>query len=95
MLSGVDLVVPPGSIVGIHGENGSGKSTLLRVLAGLVLPAEGSAKVFGEPPTSAAVRLRIGAAIDTPAFYGWMSGVGYSEDADRHGRRAGSRSRAR
>ncbi len=66
-----------GSIVGIRGENGSGKSTALRVLAGLVIPDSGHVEVFGEPPTSVAVRLRIGAAIDTPAFYGWMSGVGF------------------
>ena len=66
VLSEVDLAVPSGSIVGIRGENGSGKSTMLRVLAGLVFPKSGSATVFGEPPTSAAVRLRIGAAIDTP-----------------------------
>lgn len=77
VLSEVDLSVPAGSIVGISGENGSGKSTLLRVLAGLLIPRSGSATVFGEPPTSATVRLRIGAAIDTPAFYGWMSGLGY------------------
>lgn len=77
VLSEVDLTVATGSIVGIRGENGSGKSTLLRVLAGLLIPQSGSATVFAELPTSAAVRLRIGAAIDTPAFYGWMSGLGF------------------
>lgn len=77
VLSKVDLAVSAGSIVGVRGENGSGKSTMLRVLAGLLIPNSGSAWVFGEPPTSAMVRLRIGATIDTPTFYGWMSGLGY------------------
>jgi ABC-2 type transport system ATP-binding protein len=77
VLSNVDFQIASGEVVGIHGENGSGKSTLLRVLAGLLIPDIGSVEVFGSAPTDALVRLRIGAAIDTPAFYGWMSGRGF------------------
>jgi len=77
VLSDVDFQIASGEIFGIRGENGSGKSTLLRVLAGLLIPDTGSAEVFGSSPTDASVRLRIGAAIDTPAFYGWMSGRGF------------------
>jgi ATPase subunit of ABC transporter with duplicated ATPase domains len=35
IFSGVDLVVPPGKVIGLVGANGAGKSTLLRMLAGL------------------------------------------------------------
>ena len=50
LLSGVDLVLAPGTRVGLVGPNGSGKSTLLRVLAGL-RPAEGGT-VRLSPPTA-------------------------------------------
>jgi len=35
IFSGADLVVPPGTVIGLVGANGAGKSTLLRMLAGL------------------------------------------------------------
>jgi len=41
VLSGVDVVVPPGARVGLIGENGVGKSTLLRILAGVEVPDAG------------------------------------------------------
>nr|WP_246232272.1 ATP-binding cassette domain-containing protein [Nakamurella aerolata] len=41
VLSGVDLSITAGSVLGIYGENGSGKSTLLRVLAGVSRPDHG------------------------------------------------------
>ncbi|UYN83402.1 MAG: ABC-F family ATP-binding cassette domain-containing protein [Microcella sp.] len=41
VLSGVDLVVPPGARLGLIGENGAGKSTLLRLLAGVDEPDGG------------------------------------------------------
>ena len=40
-LRGVDLVVPPATVIGLAGENGAGKSTLLKVLAGIYTPDEG------------------------------------------------------
>jgi branched-chain amino acid transport system ATP-binding protein len=47
-LSGVDVVVPEGSVVGVLGPNGAGKSTLLRAVAGLVAPAAGAIMHRGE-----------------------------------------------
>jgi ABC-2 type transport system ATP-binding protein len=45
-LSGVDLNIPKGSVVGVLGPNGSGKTTLLKHIAGLTLPSRGSVKTF-------------------------------------------------
>lgn len=47
-LAGVDLEVPAGRFVSIVGPSGCGKSTLLRVLAGLLVPTVGEARVNGE-----------------------------------------------
>ena len=51
VLHGVDLVVPPGSRIGLVGPNGAGKSTLLRLLAGEVEPDRGT--VRRNPPALA------------------------------------------
>ena len=46
-LRGIDLEVPPGVIFGYLGPNGAGKTTTIRLLAGLMRPTAGSARVFG------------------------------------------------
>ncbi len=46
-LDDVDLVVPPGGVVGLLGPNGAGKTTLVRVLATLLAPTAGRARIFG------------------------------------------------
>src|SRR5688572_9246615 len=46
-LDGVDLRVPAGSVYGVLGPNGAGKTTAVRVLATLLRPDGGEAKVFG------------------------------------------------
>ncbi len=43
----LDLTVEPGGVTGILGPNGSGKSTLIRILATLLTPDAGTARVFG------------------------------------------------
>ncbi|GAA1374113.1 ATP-binding cassette domain-containing protein [Streptomyces beijiangensis] len=50
MLRGVDLDLPPHTVVRVEGVNGSGKSTLLRLLAGIDTPTEGS--LTGRPRTA-------------------------------------------
>jgi ABC-2 type transport system ATP-binding protein len=46
-LSGIDLEIPQGEFFGLLGPNGAGKTTLISVLAGLVQPDRGSARVMG------------------------------------------------
>src|SRR6187455_1177913 len=46
-LDGVDLTVQPGELFGLLGPNGAGKTTLIKILTTLLLPTDGTAKVFG------------------------------------------------
>ncbi|MDO9352581.1 MAG: ATP-binding cassette domain-containing protein [Solirubrobacteraceae bacterium] len=61
-LDGVDLVVPAGTILGVLGPNGAGKTTAVRVLATLLRPDAGEARVGGKDVVrdAAAVRGLIG-----------------------------------
>jgi len=58
-VSGVDLAVSPGEVVGLLGGNGAGKTTLIRMLLGLLRPSDGDIRLFGGPPGRAA-RKRVG-----------------------------------
>jgi branched-chain amino acid transport system ATP-binding protein len=49
ILKGVDLSLDAGEIVCVIGPNGAGKSTLLKVIAGILVPHQGSVRFRGEP----------------------------------------------
>jgi ABC-2 type transport system ATP-binding protein len=72
----LDLVVPRGSVYGFLGPNGSGKTTTIRMLLGLIWPTAGSYRVLGEamPGANAKVLPQVGALIEGPAFYPWLTG---------------------
>lgn len=73
-VDGLSLRVRPGEVYGFLGPNGSGKTTTLRMLLGLAAPTAGSATVLGAEPGSAESLARIGAMIESPAFYPYLSG---------------------
>ena len=70
-LNGVSVAVPAGQTLGVFGSNGAGKTTLLRVLATLLRPHGGTARVLdGELPGEAwKVRGRIGLLGHEPLLY--------------------------
>ncbi len=70
----LDLRVRRGEVYGFLGPNGAGKTTTLRMLVGLVRPTSGAATVLGAPPGARAGLSRIGAMIEQPAFYPYLSG---------------------
>lgn len=61
-VDGISFTLAPGKILGLLGPNAAGKSTTLRMIAGLILPTCGQARVFGYDPVrqGRAVRQRIG-----------------------------------
>ncbi|MGC5286914.1 ATP-binding cassette domain-containing protein [Micromonospora sp. DT231] len=57
-LAGIDLQVPAGTVYGLLGPNGAGKTTAVRVLATLLRPDGGSARVFGHDVVTDADKVR-------------------------------------
>src|SRR6266568_1037428 len=57
-VDGVDLAVPPGMVLGLLGPNGAGKTTVVRMLATLLRPDAGYARVCGADITEQADRVR-------------------------------------
>ncbi|HZB77590.1 MAG TPA: ABC transporter ATP-binding protein [Solirubrobacteraceae bacterium] len=71
VLRDVSFTLAPGATVAVFGANGAGKSTLLRILAGLLTPHAGSARVLGAalPREAWKVRGRIGLLAHEPLLY--------------------------
>ncbi len=69
----LDLEVKRGQVFGMLGPNGSGKTTTLGMLMGVVNPTSGSFSWFGQPATHE-TRKKIGAVLEHPIFYPYLSG---------------------
>jgi len=69
----LDLEIERGSVFGILGPNGSGKTTTLGVLLDVTRPNAGTFTWFGNPPDKAQ-RKKIGAILEVPLFYPYLSG---------------------
>ena len=70
VLTGLDLDIPPGQVVGLLGPSGSGKSTLLRSIVGVQILRAGSVTVLGHPAGSPALRREVGYVTQSPSVYG-------------------------
>ena len=71
----LDLDVGRGEVYGFIGPNGAGKTTTIRMLLGLIEPSGGAAELFGEPLGARRPGLRrVGALIEEPAFWPYLSG---------------------
>src|SRR5688572_4361564 len=57
-VDGVDLAVPRGTVYGVLGPNGAGKTTTIRMLATLLRPDAGSARVLGHDVVDEAAAVR-------------------------------------
>jgi ABC-2 type transport system ATP-binding protein len=73
-LAGLDLTVEAGQVFGFLGANGAGKTTTMRILLGLVAPSSGRAWLNGKQVPDPAGLARVGAMIEEPAFYPWLTG---------------------
>jgi daunorubicin resistance ABC transporter ATP-binding subunit len=96
-LDGLELLVEPGTVFGLLGPNGAGKTTLVRVLATLLGPTAGRARVLGHDVVaeSLAVRRRIGLAGQFAAVDGELTGRENLEMIGRLYRLSGTEARAR
>jgi ABC-2 type transport system ATP-binding protein len=72
-LDRLSLSIPPGGIYGILGANGAGKSTFFRLCLDLLRPGGGELTVLGGRPGSAKIRRAIGAMIETPRYYPFLT----------------------
>jgi len=70
----LDLSIARGETYGLLGPNGAGKTTTLRMLVGLIRPTSGEVRVLGLPPGDPKGLARLGAMIETPSFYPFLSG---------------------
>ncbi len=71
-LHNVSFSVPQGSIYGLLGPNGSGKTTTLGIVLDVLNASAGTFQWFGQP-YSGSVKRRIGAILETPNFYPYLS----------------------
>jgi ABC-2 type transport system ATP-binding protein len=72
----LSLTIPAGAVAGFIGPNGAGKTTTMAMLLGLVAPTSGSGTVLGASLDDPAAYLgRVGALIETPAFWPGLTGI--------------------
>ncbi|HLT71458.1 MAG TPA: ATP-binding cassette domain-containing protein [Cyclobacteriaceae bacterium] len=72
-VNNLNLTVGRGQVFGMLGPNGSGKTTTLGMLMGVINPTSGDFSWMGEPP-SHHIRKKIGAVLEHPIFYPYLSG---------------------
>jgi ABC-2 type transport system ATP-binding protein len=80
-VSGIDLDVPAGQLVGLLGPNGAGKSTTIKMLTGMLAPSSGTAEVAGFDVVRdpLAVKREIGYVPETGAVFEALTAIEYLE----------------
>ncbi len=75
----LDLEVAEGEILALLGHNGAGKTTTVRMLTGLMLPTEGTARIAGYDTVTESVQVRqlIGLLTELPGLYNRMRALDY------------------
>jgi ABC-2 type transport system ATP-binding protein len=77
VVDGLDLSVERGELYGFLGPNGAGKTTTIRMALGLVRPSSGEVELLGAPvfsPEGRRALERVGALVEEPGFYRFLSG---------------------
>jgi ABC-type multidrug transport system ATPase subunit len=76
VVNNLNLEVKRGEIFGFLGPNGAGKTTTIRMALNLITPTSGSVEILGKNVATQAARVlpRVGALIETPALYLYLSG---------------------
>lgn len=74
-VEGVDLYIEKGQIYGLVGRNGAGKTTIIRMLTAQTVPTSGEIELFGETGEKgiSAARARVGAMVEIPSFYPYLT----------------------
>ena len=73
-LQGIDFAVAQGSFVCILGPSGCGKSTLLNLLAGFLVPREGSISIFGQEMDASSATIKdIKVVMQQPNLFPWLT----------------------
>ena len=75
-LNDMNMTIKKGDIYGFVGKNGAGKTTLIRMICGLQFPTGGSFTLMdrkNDDPEISKSRRRMGAVVESPAFYKEMS----------------------
>lgn len=95
-VAGISLSVPRGSVFGFLGPNGSGKTTTIRMLLGLAEASDGEIRLLGNPiPKELDTALpKVGALVEGPAFYPYMSGRNNLWRMDAADRNSNAKTRA-
>jgi ABC-2 type transport system ATP-binding protein len=72
----LDLEVRRGEVFGFLGPNGAGKTTTIRMALGLIRPTSGRVEILGRDVQAdgGSVLPRVGALVEAPALYGYLSG---------------------
>jgi ABC-2 type transport system ATP-binding protein len=78
---GLSFEVDAGEVFGFLGPNGAGKTTTIRMALGLIRPSEGTVEVLEMDVHRHRARVlpRVGALVEAPALYGYLSGRGNLE----------------